>query len=187
MELTSVGIVVLATVALVLAVVALWAVRRTPQLPQDVAEARESVSNVRRILVPIRGFVFEERAVELACRLGERQKSEIVLAYVLEVPLTLSLGTPLPEEEERARCALERSARLVRAHHLNPLERVERDRDAGRGILKVAKDLNVDLVVVGLDPNRGLAIQPIGPTTETLLRRADFEVIVDRPPAPKFE
>jgi nucleotide-binding universal stress UspA family protein len=186
-ELTVTGFLVITVVALSLAVILLWLTRRGPKLTADVVEARRSVSNVRRILVPIRGFIFEERAVELACRLGEDQKSEIVLAYVLEVPLTLSLGTPMPEEEEKARQALERSANLVRAHRLTPLERVERDRDAGRGILKVAKDLEVDLVVVGLDPNRGLAIQPIGPTTETLLRRADIEVIVDRPPAPKFE
>lgn len=187
MELTATAFSLIALVALMVAMGLLWFMRRTPKLTPDVVEARKSVSSVRRILVPIRGFIFEERAVELACRLGEDQDSEIVLAYVLEVPLTLSLGTAMPEEEEKARQALERSANLVRAHRLTPVERVARDRDAGRGILKVAKELDVDLVVVGLDPNRGLAIQPIGPTTETLLRRADIEVIIDRPPAPKFE
>ena len=175
--------------ALALAVVVLalvvWFLRRTPKLAADVAEARKSVSALRRILVPIRGFPFEERAVELACRLGQEQKSEIVLACVLEVPLTLSLGTPLPEEEEKARDALARSAQLVRLHGLTPVERIERDREAGRGILRAAKEMHVDLVVVALDPARGQAINPIGPTTETLLRRADFEVIVDRKaPAP---
>jgi nucleotide-binding universal stress UspA family protein len=179
-------IVILALAALVLALV-IWSTRRSPQVSADVAQARQSVSALRRILVPVRGFPFEQRAVELACRLGQEQKSEIVLAFVLEVPLTLSLGAPLPEEEEKAAQALARSSQLVRLHGLNPVERTEREREAGRGILKVAKEMNVDLVVVGLDPNRGLAIQPIGPTTETLLRRADFEVIVDRTAPPRFD
>ena len=177
---------VLALAVLVLALV-IWSQRRRQRLAPDMAQARLSVSALRRILVPIRGFPFEERAVELACRLGHEQRSEIVLACVLEVPLTLSLGTAMPEEEERAAQALARSARLVRVHGLTPVERVERDREAGRGILKVAKEMSVDLVVVGLDPNRGIALQPIGPATEVLLRRANFEVIIDRTPPRGFE
>ncbi len=185
---TEIAIVSMALAILVLALV-LWSTRRQQQtsVEPEVAQTRDSVSALRRILVPIRGFAFEERAVELACRLGQEQKSEIVLACVLEIPLTLSLGTSLPGEEEKAAAALARSAQLVRLHRLTPVERIERDRDAGRGILRVAKDLNVDLVVVGLDPNRGVAIQPIGPTTETLLRKANFEVVVDRTPPREFD
>src|SRR5438876_8921109 len=73
---------------------------RPPQrLPEDVAQVTRAMNAIRRILVPVRGFDFEQRAVELACRLGEDQKSEIVLVYVLEVPLTIGLGTALPEDE----------------------------------------------------------------------------------------
>ncbi len=172
---------VVTLIALVLLAVLIWVLRRPPKLPEDVAQARASVSAVRRILVPIRGFLHEERAVELACRLGQEQKSQILLVSVIEVPLTLSLGTPLPEEEERAAEALRRSAELVKAHGMEPVSRVERDREAGKGILRVAKEMAVDVVVVGLDPARSVAVDPIGPTTETLLRRARFEVIVDRP------
>jgi nucleotide-binding universal stress UspA family protein len=164
----------------------LWAMRRPPKMAPEIEQTYRSVRAVRRILVPIRGFSFEERAVELACRLGAEQKSEIVLACVLEVPLTLSLGAALPDDEARAMEALARASMLVRAHGLTPIERVERDRDAGRGILKLAKELGIDLVVVGMDPNRGIAINPIGPTTESLLRKADFEVLFDRTAPQKF-
>ena len=70
-------------------------------------------------------------------------------------------------------------------HGLEPISRLERDREAGKGILRVANEMNVDVVVIGLDPSRSIDGDPVGPTTETLLRRANFEVIVDRPsPAP---
>ncbi len=186
MEFSGTVILVLALAVVALALL-VGVLRRKPKLAEDVAQARRSVSALRHILVPIRGFPFEERAVELACRLGQEQKSEIVLACVLEVPLTLSLGTPLLEEEAKARDALARSAQLVRLHGLTPVERIERDREAGRGILRAAKELNVDLVVVALNPARGQAINPIGPTTEALLRKADFEVIVDRTAPSRWE
>lgn len=138
-------------------------------------------------MVPIRGFDFENRALELACRLGEKQKSEIILVYVLEVPLSMGLGTALPEEEEKAAEALAAGARVVRQHRLTAVQRVERAREAGRGIMAAAKDMGVDLVVVGLDPNRGVALEPIGPATEFLLRRGGFEVLIDRTPPRVFD
>jgi len=159
---------------------------RPPQLPH-VAHTAKDTGGLRRIMVPVRGFDFEQRALELACRLGEKQKSEIVLVYVLEVPLTMGLGTPLPEQEEKATEALAAGAKVVRAHRLTAVQRLERAREAGRGLIHAAKEMEVDLVVVGLDPNRGVAAEAIGPATELLLRRGDFEVLIDRTPPKGFE
>jgi nucleotide-binding universal stress UspA family protein len=178
--------VAITVIALVLLIALIWALSRKSTVAAEVASARASVSAMRRILVPVRGFVHEERAVELACRLGQEQKSQIFLVNIIEVPLSLSLGTVLPEQEESALQALQHSTQLVKSHRLEPIPRVERDRDAGRGILRVATELNVDLVVIGLDPAR-VAVDPVGPTTETLLRRASFEVIFDRPAPPATE
>jgi nucleotide-binding universal stress UspA family protein len=169
--------------ALLMASLLLWMFRVPAPVAQAVAHARRSVSGIKRILVPTRGAEHDERAVELACRLGQEQKSQIVLAYVLEIPLTLSLGTPLPEEEQKATHAMQRSVEIVKLHNLEAIPRVERDREAGRGILRTARDLDVDLVVIGMNPARSHSADPIGRTTETLLRRADFEVIVDKHPS----
>ena len=161
----------------------LWMFRVPAPIAQEVARARRSVSGIKRILVPTRGAQHDERAVELACRLGQEQRSQIILTYVLEIPLTLSLNTPLPEEEQKAARAMQRSAEIVRLHNLEAIPRVERDRQAGRGILRTARDLDVDLVVIGMNPARSHFADPLGRTTETLLRNANFEVIVDKHPA----
>jgi nucleotide-binding universal stress UspA family protein len=160
-----------------------WMFHVPAPIAREVARARRSVSGIRRILVPTRGAEHDQRAVELACRLGQEQRSQIVLAYVLEIPLTLSLNTPLPDEEEKANDAVRRSVEIVKLHGLEPMARVERDREAGRGILRTAKDLEVDLVVIGMNPARSHFADPLGRTTETLLRNANFEVIVDKYPA----
>ena len=168
-------------IALALLCVLIWVLRRPARVSQGVAETRASVSALRRILVPVRGFAHEQRAVELACRLGQEQKGQIVLVSVIEVPLSLSLGAALPSQEASAADALRRAEELVRAHHLEPVSRVERERDAGKGILKVAQEMQADMLVIGLDPARSAAgVEIIGPTTASLLRRARFEVVVDR-------
>lgn len=177
------GIMLGVVFALLLGSLLLWMFRVPAPMAQAVAHARRSVSGIKRILVPTRGAEYDERAVELACRLGQEQKSQIVLAYVLEIPLTLSLGTPLPEEEKKAQNAMQRSVEIVKVHNLEAIPRVERDREAGRGILRTARDLDVDLVVIGMDPARSHFADPLGRTTETLLRQANIEVIVDKHPS----
>lgn len=181
--LNPLGILLAAIFAFLMAGLLLWMFRVPAPVAQEVAHARRSVSGIKRILVPTRGAEHDERAVELACRLGQEQKSQIVLAYVLEIPLTLSLGTPLPEEEQRASQAMQRSVEIVKLHNLEVIPKVERDREAGRGILRTARDLDVDLVVIGMNPARSHFADPLGRTTETLLRKANFEVIVDKHPA----
>jgi len=181
--LDPVGILLAVIFAILMAGLLLWMFRVPAPIAREVAHARRSVSGIKRILVPTRGAEHDERAVELACRLGQEQGSEIVLAYVLEIPLTLSLNTPLPEEEARAQRAMERSVEIVKLHNLEAIPRVERDRQAGRGILRTARDLAVDLVVIGMNPARSHFADPLGRTTETLLRNADFEVVVDKHPA----
>lgn len=177
------GIMLALVFALAMASLMYWMFRVPAPVAQAVAHARRSVSGIKRILVPTRGAEHDERAVELACRLGQEQKSQIILAYVLEIPLTLSLGTPLPEEEAKATSAMQRSVAIVKLHNLEPIPRVERDREAGRGILRAARDLDVDLVVIGMNPSRSHFADPLGRTTEILLRQANIEVVVDKHPS----
>lgn len=182
LALNPLGILLAVVFALLIGGLLLWMFRVPPPIAQEVARARRSVSGIKRILVPTRGAQHDERAVELACRLGQEQGSQIILTYVLEIPLTLSLNTPLPDEEAKATRAMQRSVEIVELHNLEAIPRVERDRQAGRGILRTARDLDVDLVVIGMNPARSHFADPLGRTTETLLRNANFEVIVDKHP-----
>jgi len=146
------------------------------------AKARRSIDAVKRILVPTVGMPYSERGVELACRLGQEQKAEIVLTYVLEVPRTMPLGTPLPEVEAKAREALERAESIVALHGLSAVMDIERAREAGEGIVRAARDHDVDLIVIGIRPRLTAAQDILGRTTDILLRRAPCEVIINKLP-----
>lgn len=160
-----------------------WMLHPPAPIPAAAAKARRSVDALKRILVPTVGAPYAEHAVELACRLGQEQKAEIALIYVLEVPRTLPLSTPLPQIEAMAQEALKRGQEIVALHGLVSDARIERAREAGERILHVAQDLDADLIVLGLRPSGGGGQDVLGRTTNFLLRRASCEVIIDKPPA----
>ena len=157
-----------------------WMLHPPAQIGPEVAKARRSVGAIKRILVPTSGMPYSERGIELACRLGMEQKAEIVLTYVLEVPRTLPLGAPLPDAEALAQQALERGKDIVELHQLVSIPLIERAREAGEGIIKAAKDNQVDVIVLGIGPGDKGGRPALGRTTETLIKKAPCEVIIDK-------
>jgi len=65
---------------------------------------------------------------------------------------------------------------------LVPILRLERAREAGEGIVKVAKDNEVDVIVLGIHPTWHGSQNIWGKTTDILLRKAPCEVIIDKLP-----
>lgn len=159
-----------------------WLLAVPPQVPAVAAHARRIVSSIRRIVVPVNMHSNWERAVELACRLGEDQKAEIILTYVIEIPFTLSLSAPLAKTEQTARETLERAQAIAAQHELPVRTQVERARQAGEGIARLARDEDADLIVMAA-PRPGVHLPGIQTRTiETLLQRAPCEVIIDSAP-----
>lgn len=179
----AIGVFLFLTIVTLLAAFVWWR-RHRRAVSESVKQAVRSVSAARRLLVPVKGTSYSDRAVELACRLGQAQKADIVLVSVIEVPLSLSLDAPLPEQERKAREVLERSSQIVKLHHLRPILVVRRDRDVAPGILAAVQEHQADLVVLGVNPRRITAGDSIGASIESVLKRAGIEVIVDMVPEP---
>ncbi|HSR12173.1 MAG TPA: universal stress protein [Thermodesulfobacteriota bacterium] len=157
-----------------------WMLRVPPYIPAPVAKARVSVEAVKRILVPAVGTVFAGREVELACRLGQEQGAEIQLAYVLEIPRTLPLGAPMPEEEARGMEALKLAKTIVDLHRLPSSLHVLRARVAGQKIVEEARARESDMIVVGIKPGIGIAYDSFARTMDVLMRHAPCELLIDR-------
>ena len=157
-----------------------WMLRVPRSIAAPVAKARVSVEAIKRILVPTIGNVFAGREVELACRLGQEQKASILLAYLLEVPRTLPLDASMPEEEAKAREALDLAKTIVDLHGLSSTMEMLRARVAGEKIAQVAREEDVDLIVVGMRPGMGLAYETFARTVDVLMRKAPCELLIDR-------
>lgn len=159
-----------------------WMFRVPRAVPREVAAVRRSVAAMQRILVPVSGKIASERAVELACRLGAAQKSEIVLAYIIEVPFTLSLGTPVPAEEARGQEALRTAQFIVEQHGLPVRTKIIPHRYAWGGILHLVREETADAIVMSVGAGRPGQAEGMSRTTQEILRRAECEVIVDKMP-----
>lgn len=157
-----------------------WMFRVPRMVPHEVAAVRHSVAALQRILVPVSGKIASERGVELACRLGAAQKAEIVLVYVLEVPFTLSLNTPLPEEEATGRQTLDVARLIVEQHGLPARTKIMPHRYASAGIVHLAKEEMADAIVMGIGTGKLGPAEGIGRTCQEVIQRAPCEVIVDR-------
>ncbi len=175
------GIALALVFAVSMALLFWWMFRVPPQVPHEVAAVRRSVAALQRILVPVSGRTASERAVELACRLGEAQKAEIVLAYIIEVPFTLSLNTPVPQEEAKGKEALRTARFIVEQHGLLARTHIVPHRYAWDGILRLTQQEQADAIVMGV--GAGGPAAEIGHTTQEVLRRARCEVILDKLPS----
>lgn len=159
-----------------------WMLHPPAPIGPAVARAVRGVSAVRRILVPVKGTSYSNRAVELACRLGQEQEAEIVLTYVIQVPLALPLGTPLDRDEAMAQDALGRASQIVELHGLKAVPDLKRDRDVAHGVLDASRAHGVDLVVLGVNPRRVAAGESMGKSIEAILRKSGIELIIDLVP-----
>lgn len=180
--LNPVGITLALVFIVVMSLLFRWMFHTPPLLAHRVVMVRRSVSSLRRILVPTIDHPASERAVELACRLAGPQRAEIVLTYIIEVPFILPLDAPMPEAQQRAEQALADANQIVALHGLKARSRTLPARNAGDGIIRVAKEEGADIIVLSLPPQRWPRGGVIGSTAEILLRRAPCEVLLDKMP-----
>jgi len=181
-QISVLGIILAALFAVSMGGVLWWMLHPPAQIQAEVAKARRSLGALKRILVPTNGTSYSERAIELACRLGLEQQAEIVVVNVVEVPRTLPLEVPLGQAEEKSAEALQRGKEIVELHHLTPIVVSERAREASEGIIRAAKEQSADIIVMGLRTNLKAAQYLLGRTTDTVVRRAPCEVVMDKYP-----
>lgn len=152
----------------------------SPSLSHALVSSEQSMRDLRRIAVAVDDDVASARAVELACRLGEAQRSEIALIHVVRVPYALPLDSPPSELVKRGERALSLGDAIVQRHGLPPPKRrLIRGRTIAGSILSTAEELSADLIVVA---NRGAADRSTSSSevVDELVRRAPGKVVVDR-------
>jgi len=163
-----------------LAWVMVWMFRGPRPARAEGAGPRRPLDTARLILVPVTGSGHSQPGVELASQLAEEQRAAVLLVYVIEVPLTLSLDVELEQADQQARAALAAAYEVVVRHHVPVHTVIRRDRGLGSGTVAVAKDYQADLIVIGLDSGPEQRRWGWSKTAHKLLREAPCEVIVNR-------
>jgi nucleotide-binding universal stress UspA family protein len=144
-----------------------------------VGETEQAVAALRRIVVPVVDTLSSERAAEMACRLGRSQQAEIVLVHIVEVPLTRPLVPEDTPERRRGERALQLGQAIVTRHGMTSRARLLFERSAAHGILRAAREENVDLIVMAFGEKKRVEQSGFSSTMREVLRHAPCEVLID--------
>ena len=160
-----------------------WMLRVPPPAPRGATSTLRSVEAIRKVLVPILDLGASVRAVELAARLNQGHKAEMVIVYVHEIPLQAPLV--MPEKDPRIQRALDAAAFIATQHAIEPRTKVNVARQAGHRIVEIAREEAADLIVMGISHQNRPNESPLGRVAEHVVRNAPCEVVVDRVPKQK--
>src|SRR3954453_17581536 len=141
----------------------------------------------KTILVPTDLSEGAEEALDYACELASQFGATVHLLNVISIPalgvpeLGVAMASSVIDsliEDNRAALAALAAKKCVKAMIGQPLLRTGDARDV---ILSAAKELGVDLIVMGTHGRRGVSRALLGSVTETIVRTAPCPVLTIRP------
>jgi nucleotide-binding universal stress UspA family protein len=148
--------------------------------------ARPAPFALRRILVPVDFSECSRKALEYAIPLARQFHSTLLLVYVMPVHYVVGsefgpVDVPLPEAELRQNCERE----LQRLADRNVQGAVPVEIRVGRGqpvheLVRLARDGQVDLILLSTHGHTGLKHVLLGSVTENVVRYAPCPVLVVR-------
>ncbi len=150
--------------------------------------------DLHRILVPTDFSKFSQIALTYAAALAEKFDAELFLLHVVQdlavfIPDMITVAPPpAPTVEQMTRAVHGAFDRLIKENHL---ERFKTHRDVREGtpfyeIVRYAKEMAVDLIIMGTHGHSGLAHMLLGSVTEKVVRKAPCPVLTIRHPEHEF-
>ena len=134
----------------------------------------------RTIVVPVVRSAESEEALVAAARLSAVRGTTIAVMTVIEVPLSLPIDAPLPDEEDAADRLLGSSRALLESYGVRAVTRIARGRRASQAIVEEAERRNAELVVLGAPrhrrPRPGTPL--FGKTVDSVLKDSPCRVLV---------
>jgi len=138
---------------------------------------------IHTILHPTDFSEHSQYAFALACALTRDYGARLVVLHVVAVPVVVyGEGVVPPNPEEVRAEARDQLARLQVPHADVRAERRLEDGDADETILRVAQEIQADLIVMGTHGRTGLGRLLMGSVAEKVLRKATCPVLTVRRP-----
>ena len=116
--------------------------------------------------------------VATAVKLAQESGASVWALHVVRVPMDRPLDEELADEEESAAAALSEAQLLGSDHGVEVKGKTVRARSIGEAIVTQAKELGVDLIVLGSAPKWRRQSRFFSPTVEHVLKKAPCEVLV---------
>lgn len=142
-------------------------------------------TKVKRILVPVEGTPTDNESILLACGLAKKDKSEILLLYVIEVRRNLPIDAEMSEDIERGETVLEHVQRFADKIGCRVQTDLLQAREAGAAIVNEAVERDAQLIVMGVPYYEKYGEYCVKPRAQHVLENAHCKVILTRESLPQ--
>ena len=134
------------------------------------------------IIVPVADMTTSRQAIESASQLACERHAHIILAYVIEVPLSLELSVPIESAEAQGNRLLREGEGIVARFGLAAETRLIRHRTTTQAILELAEASGAETIVIDAGSLPWWSLARFGRNVAELMRRAPCQVVVARAP-----
>ncbi len=135
-----------------------------------------------RILVAARGNGADQAAVEMACRLGKKNKTAIFIVYVIEMNRALPIDAIIKADVEKAEHVLMEAEEFAVENDFEVETEIIQARDVGPAIIEVARQHNVDLIIMSINYKKRFGSFSLGTAVPHVLEEAPCRVLICREP-----
>jgi APA family basic amino acid/polyamine antiporter len=125
---------------------------------------------------------FHPGALRTALKVASQRRRSIHVLVFIEVPVSIPIDAPLPDQERAAQTIIE-SAKIKGRRSVDGHWEKVRPGQAARRIIDEARSRNAAAIVIPV-PSRRRADVVLGSTLETLLRERPCRLIIESSPAP---
>ncbi len=137
----------------------------------------------KKIVVATRGDL---SSLQLALEIAQKNRAELIVTYVIEVPFSVSILTPMYFKIKEGELVLKEAEAVAREKSLKISPRLLRSRSTARAILDVAKEEEADLIILGGHlSSKGLFFNGKKETIDEVLKQAHCRVLVTYSPNEK--
>ncbi|MBE3087856.1 MAG: amino acid permease [Chloroflexi bacterium] len=151
--------------------------RQTTHAPAEILPWR---LEYQQIVVPVFARANTATAMNVACDLAAERRSRITVVAPLEVPLGISIGARLPEEEQLGDL-LDEAEAIAAGYGISVLPQLVRTRNAAEAIVAEAQHHHAEIIVLPTSRppfRRQSRHMPLDATTELVLRRAPCRILL---------
>jgi nucleotide-binding universal stress UspA family protein len=139
-------------------------------------------AKTKRILVPVEGAPTDEESLRIACAQAKRDRSEVVILYVIEVRRALAIDADVGSELEQGERVLEELRRLAQTWGCRAQTDLLQAREAGSAIVNEAVERQVDLIAMGVPYREKFGEFKVEPRALYVLDHAQCRVCLVREP-----
>ena len=142
------------------------------------ATERDVDEIIGSVIIVFSQEIHSEHMMALAVRLARRERAQLLVAYIIEVPHTLPLDAEMEREHRDALGVLQIAESIARKNNVEIKTDISPARNVAQGVLELAKRKDAHLIVLGAYREGKYTGAPMGRSIEVIAAQAQCDVLI---------